>query len=262
MHWILQEHLFGEREWANLIGTLERFELPYSVHKVIPFVGELIPPPAPADGKVICFGSYSLRHTARRFGWRPGVYDLEDADFAVQRAHWGRHMLNAAAIVTRFADARFPSPERYFVRPVRDSKVFTGYVVEDQAAFYAWQQRVCALDADPGSSLTGDTLVQVAPVRQLYTEVRLWVVAGRLVTASQYKLGSRVAYAEVPRDGSLWEYAEARVAEWQPLPAFCLDVAETDDGPAIVEINTINAAGLYAADIQRLVMALEELEAD
>jgi len=85
MHWILQENLFREREWARLIGALDRFELPYSVHKVIPFVGELVPPPAALDGKVICFGSYSLRHAARRFGWHPGVYDLEDADFEVQR---------------------------------------------------------------------------------------------------------------------------------------------------------------------------------
>jgi len=34
-------------------------------------------------------------------------------------------------------------------------------------------------------------------------------------------------------------------------------VCETDDGLRIVEINTLNAAGFYAADVQRLVMVLE-----
>ncbi|MCE9574611.1 MAG: ATP-grasp domain-containing protein [Deltaproteobacteria bacterium] len=261
MHWILQENLFKEAEWANLVGALERFSLPYSVHKVVPFVGELVPPAEIAGGKVVCFGSYSLRHAARAAGWTPGVYDLDDADFEVQRAHWGARMLNAASVVVRFADVRFSTAAPYFVRPIRDSKVFAGQTVDDQAEFYAWQHRVCALGEDTGTSLAPDTLVQVAPVREIYTEVRCWVVGGQIVTASQYKLGSKVTYASVPRDSALVAYAQARVAEWQPHRAFCLDVADTADGPAIVEINTINAAGFYAADVQKLVIALEEIEA-
>jgi hypothetical protein len=261
MHWVLQENLFKEREWAHLVGALERLGVPYSVHKVVPFIGELVPPPAITTAKVVCFGSYSMRHAARAFGWTPGVYDLDDADFEVQRAHWGRHMLNADSLVTPFAKVQFPSPDPYFVRPIRDSKVFAGYVVDDHAAFAAWQHRVCALGEDTGTSLAPDTLVQVAPVREIYTETRFWVVGGRIATASQYKLGSRVTYAEAPRGGPLWAYAEARISEWQPHRAFCLDIADTADGPAIVEINTINAAGFYAADVQQLVIALEELEA-
>lgn len=43
MHWLLQQNLFKESEWENLVSTLERFDIPYSVHKVIPFIGELEP---------------------------------------------------------------------------------------------------------------------------------------------------------------------------------------------------------------------------
>jgi hypothetical protein len=52
------------------------------------------------------------------------------------------------------------------------------------------------------------------------------------------------------------------IAIWQPLEAFVLDVCETQHGFRIVEINTINSAGFYAADIQNIVMALEALNAD
>lgn len=52
MHWILQTNLFNEAEWENLVGVLERFDIPYSVHKVIPFVGELVPPAEPKHRKV------------------------------------------------------------------------------------------------------------------------------------------------------------------------------------------------------------------
>lgn len=76
MHWILQNNLFQEKEWDSLVSALERFQLPYSVHKVIPFIGELVPEPTPKDEKVICLGSYSMRHSAKKHGWNPGVYDL------------------------------------------------------------------------------------------------------------------------------------------------------------------------------------------
>lgn len=261
MHWILQANLFRASEAATVVATLERLTLPYSIHDVIPFVGELVPPPVIGASKVVCFGSYSLRHAARAAGWTPGVYDLDDADFEVQRARWGRHLLNADSVVTPFAEVRFPSAAPCFVRPVRDSKVFAGTMVDDHDAFYAWQRRICALGDDTGTSLRADTLVQVAPRKDIHAEVRFWVVGGRIVTGSQYKLGGAVAYQHVPHGGALQVFAEARVAEWQPHRAFCLDIAATADGPAIVEINTINAAGFYAADVQRLIIALEDLEA-
>lgn len=74
MHWVLQENLFRENEWGNLVSTLERFEIPYSVHKVIPFIGELVPAVEPKNERVVCFGSYSMRHSAKKFGWTPGVF--------------------------------------------------------------------------------------------------------------------------------------------------------------------------------------------
>jgi hypothetical protein len=57
-------------------------------------------------------------------------------------------------------------------------------------------------------------------------------------------------------------FARDMIAIWQPLEAFVLDVCETQNGFRIVEINTINSAGFYAADIQNIVLALEELNAD
>jgi hypothetical protein len=60
-----------------MVETLDRFELPYSVHRVVPFVGELLPEPELTTDDVICIGSYSMRHAAKKYGWNPGVFDLE-----------------------------------------------------------------------------------------------------------------------------------------------------------------------------------------
>lgn len=275
MHWILQENLFNEAEWGNLIATLERFKLPYSVHKVIPFIGELEPPATPASDKVICIGSYSMRHTAKKYGWTPGVHDLFDINFLVQKEHWGELLLNYDSTIVEFKNARLTEPT--FVRPIDDSKYFAGRVFEPEE-FNDWVHKVVDLNEDYGTSLTGDTLIQLCSYKEIYAEYRFWIVDRRIVTASLYKRGGKVIYSDqidVHRIHSfvrqvlrtdLKLYGDYTIPlsddldSWQPHRAFVLDVCETPDGMKIVEINTINASGFYAGHIQDIVLALENLE--
>ncbi|WP_407305341.1 hypothetical protein, partial [Acinetobacter sp.] len=128
MHWILQNNLFNESAYQVLLETLERFNIPHSIHKVIPFIGELVPEPELDTKNVICMGSYSLRHSADKFGWNPGVFDLEPMDFLAQMMRWGKHMLNHDSVVNHFDNSYFPE-EEMFVRPIHDSKVFAGQVM-------------------------------------------------------------------------------------------------------------------------------------
>jgi len=256
MHWILQNNLFNEKGYQTLLDTLERFSLPYTIHKVVPFVGELLPEPMLDTKNVICMGSYSLRHSAKRYGWNPGVFDLESFDFTIQKEKWGNHMLNFGAVVCRFDEVVFTEDEM-FIRPIHDSKAFPG-VVETADEFYAWQRDVKALNLNPDfiNPLTDDTLVMVCPPKNIYSEHRFWVVKGQVVTSSTYKTGQRVHYQPIIDERFQW-YAEERIAEWQPHDAFVIDIAETGAGLKVVEINTLNSCGFYSADIQSLVMALE-----
>ncbi len=257
MHWILQNNLFNEKGYQTLFDTLERFSLPYTIHKVVPFVGELLPEPTLETSNVICMGSYSLRHSAKRYGWVPGVFDLEPFDFTIQKEKWGDHMLNFDAVVCRFDEVVF-TDDQMFIRPIHDSKAFSG-VIYDADEFYAWQQEVYTLNLDPNfiGTLPNSTPVQVCSLKDIYSEHRFWVVKGKVVTSSTYKTGRRVHYQPIV-DWRFQEYAEARIAEWQPHDAFVIDVADTAEGLKVVEINTLNSCGFYAADIQRLVMSLEE----
>lgn len=268
MHWILQENLFRENEWNNLVSTLERFEIPYSVHKVIPFIGELVPPPRPQHPHVICFGSYSMRHTAKKFGWTPGVFDLFDENFAVQRQNWGSMMLNHDSEIAKFKNVHLN--EMAFVRPIDDSKYFAGKVFEPEE-FNEWVHKVAVLREDYGNSLTGETLVQVCKPKKIYAEYRFWIVDGQVVTASLYKRGNRVIY-DSNVDKHVHEFVDKvlstklgvtdirlsmRATGWMPARAFVLDVCETPEGMKVVEINTINSAGFYAANVTDLVLAID-----
>lgn len=268
MHWVLQENMFRENEWDNLVSTLERFEIPYSVHKVIPFIGEIIPVVEPKHEHVVCFGSYSLRHSAKKFGWTPGIFDLFDQNFMLQKYHWGELMLNSDSQVVPFKHARLDEPS--FVRPIDDSKYFAGAVF-DPEEFNEWVHKVTVLGEDYGNSLTGETLVQICSPKKIYAEYRFWVVDGEIITSSLYKRGSRVVY-----DSHVDEHVHDFVEEvlcikqqtnmlenlkplqgWLPARAFVIDVCETPDGMKIVEINTINSAGFYAGNVTNLVLAID-----
>jgi hypothetical protein len=268
MHWILQENLFKETEWVDLVGALERFNIPYSVHKVVPFIGELIPPAEPTQKNVICYGSYSMRHVAKENRWIPGVFDIFDQDFTVQLEHWGDLRLNHDSQVMKFKDAPLLTGP-LFIRPIDDSKYFAGKVFWPED-FNEWKHKVVDLGEDYGNSLTGDTYVQTSSPKVIFAEYRYWIIDGRIVTKSLYKRGDKVIYSpvvdaridrfvhEVLNHGDI--LADTVVRGWMPARAFVLDVCETDAGMKIVEINTINAAGFYAGNIQDIVLAVEAMK--
>lgn len=254
MHWILQDNLFNEDAYQELVNFLKERGISHSIHKVIPFIGELVPPPELVSKNVICMGSYSLRHSARKYQWNPGVFDLEPYNFIEQRNHWGKEMLNYSSEVLPFGSVVF-NESLMFIRPIEDSKAFAGAVFEKEE-FEIWQKKVVDDVGYDGSSLTGETLIQVIEPKKIYAEYRFWIVKGEIITASQYKVGSWVVYrTEV--DERFYEYVRLRINEWQPHDAFVVDVCDTPDGIKIVEINTLNSCGFYKANIPKLVMALE-----
>jgi hypothetical protein len=254
MHWILQEDFLSRSCWSALTATLERFGIHYSVHAVTPQSGELIPTARIPHKNVICIGSFSMRHTAVANGWIPGVFDVCAQGFEEQRRHWGRHLLNCDAIVSALEDARFHG-ERMFVRPADDSKYFSGRVFAAQE-FAVWQRAICDAGGDCGTSLTPATRIQLSHPVIIFAEYRFWVVNRQIVTQSLYKRGSQGIHASEV-DDQIVEFVEQRIKEWVPHESFVIDVCYSENGMKIVEINTLNSSAFYAADVQRLVLALE-----
>lgn len=244
MHWALQTGFLSEEGWSALIDTLQRFGIPHSIHDVVPKVGDLVPPLSLPHRNVICVGSYSMRHVAAKNGWTPGVFDLFEQDFVQQREHWGEHMLNARSSVAMLKNATFPTG-RMFVRPTTDSKYFSGRVFT-ASEFEAWKRAVCDAHDQAKPGPRPDTLVQLSPPVSIFAEYRFWIVKGEIITQSVYKRGDQVFYSgEV--DPRLAIFVQQRIEEWEPHDAFVIDVCDTEAGIKIVEINTLNSSGFYAA---------------
>jgi len=268
MRWILQENLFGEKEYDQMVSALDRMGLPYSVHKVRPFTSEIIPEPEITPGEpVIVMGSTSLTRIANERGWKPGSFWNDNFDFEVQRQHWGDRMLNADSIVCPFGDVLKHwdgSPvEEIFLRPVHDTKSFTGQVFTWDE-FLSWDHRLREAVRDDtlitSCTLQLSTPVVMSPVQALAWEYRLWVVNGKVVASSAYRNNGRLWVTPVVDEAAI-QFAEETVALWSPCQAFVIDIAETEVGPKVIEVNNLNSAGFYACNIGKLVEALEGMNA-
>jgi hypothetical protein len=263
LHWVIQDNIHKERGYDELIRVLEVMDFPYSFHKVIPFVGN-IEPDAHFKNPVICIGSYSMRHVAMKKQWRPGVFDMKMYNHMVCALHWKHHMLNENCSYCYFGEARPPiygttlgDMDQFFIRPNDDSKYFTGTLMSPQE-FYEWQHKVRDLGEDDGSGLRNDTVVLIAPPKEIYQEIRCWIVDQKVVTASVYKTGDKVGYSECI-DRYVIDFAFRRAVEWQPLRAYVMDIARTAKGLKIIEAQTINSCGFYAANMGKLVSAIDDM---
>lgn len=258
MHWIVQENICQEEQWNEVISQLSHLKIPHSIHKVVPFSGELIPEPDLGSQKVWCYGSLSMMNTCRKNGWYPGCIPLDDYSFVFQRSVWHNHMLNADAMVTTIIDIHndyVPLYRTNFVRPIDDSKFIKGSIMTDKE-LVQWADDIVKLGDLSGGGAGWTTKLMIAMPKQIYAEYRFWIVNGRLITCSPYKLGDTVSYAGVvPFEAR--NYAIDRVSEMHDIQTYCLDIADTPNGYKIVEINNINSSGLYRANIQKLIMAIE-----
>lgn len=288
MHWVIQSNMYQEKAFEDLLATLSHLGLPHSVHKVVPFVHTLEPEICTCEchsgssvmhfeaccrreavkvteKHVIAMGTYTMTEIARAERWSPGSYLNENFDYRVQLRHWGSRMLNSWSVFRKLKDLRIAEVpghkgEPFFIRPVGDSKFFAGAVM-DWERFEPWRDGILALRPEDGATMNGDTEIMASAVKDIHQETRVWIVGGKVSTSSVYKIGSRVHYSPIV-DPKVTDFALETAQIWSPADAYVMDVADTGDALQVIEVNNINSAGWYAANMGKLVTDLEDLNSD
>ena len=259
MLWIVQENLWREPEYRKFLDIISRSGVNYRTIKVIPFSHEL-EPKIEYEGRRIAYGSTTLMRIAQAERWNPGCYFNNKFDFRYWKEAYGQHLLNNDAIVCKFKDVLVDAPE-IFIRPCADLKQFTGRIIKHDE-FEEWRENTLKMDSV--SSLTGETKVSYASKKTIYNEHRFFVVGRKVVTGSIYRLcnefvgGSKGAHLSVEPQAR--DFAQAMVDLWSPHDVFVIDIASTDVGYKVVEINCANAAGFYNSDVSKLVQAIHSYE--
>lgn len=250
MYYIVQEKLFREENYENLILALERLELDYEIYHLDKLDQELN---IQSDRKdVFPFGAVRIAKLTKKYDWNPGSFYNENHDYTVYSKYYKDNLLNWDSKIISVRNV-LESKQAFFARPTKDTKAFTGRVFNNFYEFYDFIESKIEI---PGSILTLDTQIQRASVKQIQKEIRFWIVQGQIVTASQYALGNEYNLSDLI-DADAYYFVQDMIKLYQPARAFVMDIALTENGYKIVEINCINSAGFYKADMNRLLIALE-----
>ena len=255
----IQDNIFQDVHYNLLIDTVKKFELE---HQIITFVPkkkdsdeintDLIFEPIESNN-VFCWGSVKLANYANKYGWNPGSLYNSNHDYRVYSKFYKENMLNWDSQILKFGD-KFQEPGYLFhARPCEDTKSFTGQVFT-KASWDDYAKRMLELNS---YRLDKDTIIQVSKLKTIYQEVRFFIVGGKIITASQYRLNDRTIYQEC-MSPNLHDFVNDMIKIYQPAEAFVMDIAVVPDGLKIVEINCINCSGFYAINMQKLVGAVDD----
>jgi len=255
MYWIVQENLYKEDAFADLIRALELSGTDYGIVKVIPFSHEVTPEPTTKD-RIMVNGSTALTFIGQDKGWC--VFYNDNFNHRVWVQFMKDDLLNADAIVGGFGEVN-PVWDEFFIRPAEDRKVFAGQIIHKDE-FDTWRINTENAHKDGYTTLTPDTDVVVSPLKNIHSEWRFFVVDGKIVTGSLYKRYGVLYQQPLLHDDEVLPYAQKMVDKWQPDRAFVIDVASTDEGYKVIEYNCMNSCGFYKSDVGKIVNAIEEMK--
>lgn len=277
MLWIVQDNLYNEDGYVRFINALQRLNCTYLIVKPVPFTNVLLPSDFDCDSHigdihdadqlqidntqpiVIC-GATSLSRISKSRGWYPGTFLNDNFDYEMWRFGFGlENLLNCDAVVAPvYLLNNVHQYDNVFIRPIHDSKAIAGTVMSANE-FEDWKRSVSQIEQEEFQPLHKNTVMLLSPIKQIYNECRVFVVDGVVVTASMYKQGDRVI-ANSNVDQRFIDFAQQMVDGWQPAIAFVIDIADTPEGLKIIEINNINSAGFYEADVFKIIDAINNLK--
>lgn len=134
----------------------------------------------------------------------------------------------------------------FFIRSNSGMKIVPGQVVRYTESSFDLET------IEKLSSAMPETLCVLASVKNIINEYRL-------VMTTQFETGSRYSWNDthhttVPAD--IVDFANRLT--WHPEVVYILDIAETLDGPKIIEVNSASSSGLYGSDIVKYINAVEK----
>jgi hypothetical protein len=213
------------------------------------------------DEPTILYGSHGyLRKCKRPFN--PGAYGLNNnmmcnVYYSYIPEEW---MLNGQFIMLPFehikrnfeAILNLFDDDKVFVRPNSGFKTFTGMVL----TYENYRHELSA--SQQLTSVIPETICMVAEAKPLKAEFRFLVVDGDVVDGSEYRWDN-VLDIRHDYDADCFKLAQRMSAHsWQPDSIYTCDVALTEQGPKIIELNSFACAGLYALDKNIVVNRVSE----
>ena len=253
MLWVIQKDVHARNQSYDLIEALERLNIDYievevAKNKIKPDVeiGHNV--------QIITNGSIMLSNIAKEKGWSPGSLFNDNFSYNVWSKHYRDLLINKNAIVSKLKDAVINN-DIFFSRSILDNKSFNVKVFTKEE-FLEFQKNSINLK---NGSPNPDIEILISQQKKIGQEHRHYIVNDEIVTSSRYKFNGQPNFKEGCDDNVL-EVVQNAISRWQPARAFVLDTYISGDEIGIVEIGCICHAGIYNADLMKLVVALDSMK--
>lgn len=250
--WVIQKNLTSElHRWEQALWENKSW---FRHVTIVPFSDDFPDVDIPEGCPVVVHGTNTLIKNFWKKGWKPGAFFHPDHFRpSLWQQIYGPHFLNSDGALMKLKDVEaFADP--IFIRPNGDFKDFSGSLVDRQGL----QKFVKSVQE--GGFTFDDTLdVFIAPAKNLFEEYRMFIVDGKVVSSSKYRL--RTILDKKPNSPSeVVDFANRMAKIWNPEKAFVMDVCKTDEGELkVLELNCFNASGVYAAPLLPVIQAVEAL---
>lgn len=255
--WAVQEKLGLDNADTAIMEACRDLGLPCVGFPRVPFSKEL--PDVPDDMPTIFYGSIRLIALVLEANkWSPcAFFDPDRFLTTAWGPAFGEHWLNHGAKLTTISEfiwEPYDSDRLFFVRPVRDTKEFTGGIWSfDQ--LQRWNSGL--IKTDLGDEQLSSIPIIVCEPWGIAREWRLFMVDGRVSSASQYRVRYKLnVSADVPKE--VLEYGERMAKVYSPHRIFVLDICESAGNLYVLELGCVNSAGLYAASVKKIVSDISE----
>ncbi len=246
IRWVIQEKL----DIDALIHACEINNFCYELIKVIPFSTEL--PNITFDDKInIYYGSVNFINTLYKNLNPVGVFFNDQFSMEIYNNNWKSFMLNNdnnSKITTfkEFWNENHNDDTLFFCRPDADDKSFSGEVRTFK------EIKNIFINTTVGDNITENTKILISTPYNITKEWRNYIINGKVVTSSLYRKNFKLnTNGNIPID--MIEFVEARCKEFTPHKIFTMDIALCGGDYYIIECGCINSAGLYSADVTKLI---------
>lgn len=224
---------------------------------VVPSIGAIICHlNEPKGNNVIPYGSTAMVELARIKKWK-GLFINDQFN----STSWNMHridMLNRDAKVMKISDIHDfvrdqDFKDKVFIRPHLNRKLFTGFELTFHDLFNISQSLRIGR-----TKVTQEDEITVASSKEIFSETRWFVVDGKVIDGSAYRVRGRQFMYNIKNDHEIKE-AQKLADVWLPHPTCVMDVAETQYGLKVVEFNCFNSSGFYHHDIPKIIKAVNAL---
>jgi len=189
----------------------------------------------------------------------PGAFRSELLRPSSYLPAYGDLALNSNAIITSYAEFQTRRAEfedrlsgTLFVKPADGGKLLSGTILESGRSLFDAHYSSHRRWFDPPE----DFRLLLARSCTIFAEWRFVIAGDKAIANSQYKRGSVLESRRGAPEGA--EVLADTLAKytWRPADVFIADIAETESGFRLLELNTFGTAGLYDCDLKAIVQAV------